>query len=81
MRIDPNAPAYPFVAPTRRASSPGLTIRAEMAKAAMQGILANPKSLEYYHALGGPVGRGIGRDAVLCAMELITALNESEDKP
>ena len=62
-KIDPNAPAIP----TNLNDKPGLTIRQEFAKAAMQGMLA-------YGMTGD-----IGLTAVMHADALIAALNE--DKP
>lgn len=43
--LDPNEPAYPMREPTS-SDNYGLSVRAEFAKAALQGLLANPLVLE-----------------------------------
>lgn len=76
-KIDPNAPAYPsgFAETDREyerpAHEPGLTILAEMAKAAMQGILSNPN----WEPTVIADEHQVAHSALRYADALITALN------
>lgn len=88
MRIDPNAPAYPQticgrdnrgeLVITTDPANPGLSIRAEIAKAAMKGIVAGLWSLDMAPSC---TNKDIALDAIRIADALIAALNESEAKP
>lgn len=74
MKIDPNAPAFPN-APFANESmiwdpSPGLTIRAEIAKDLMVGIMANP-------SLSEVTREGMAKLAVDHADALIAELNRT----
>ncbi len=83
MTIHPNAPAMPgglhatehhFGQPPYE---PGLTIRAELAARAMQGLLANPTILNLASNFTAHP-KAIAIEAIVCADALIAALNESE---
>lgn len=44
-------PAFPFTVPTDNAAYSGMTLRAYIATAALQGLLANPKRYAYIAGL------------------------------
>jgi hypothetical protein len=64
MKIDPNAPAYPY----QLGSQSGLTIRAEIAARIMAGLYS-------YGAIAG-THKGLAENAVQAADALIAALNQ-----
>lgn len=76
MKIDPNAPAFPSEHDTDKYPH-GLTVRAEFAKAAMQGILSNGP---YLASIGTMTKTGIAqviaRHAAEHADALISELNK-----
>jgi len=65
--------AFPFIEPEEddniKAYHPGMTMRDEFAKAAMQGILSDPSSYDLTK---------IAALAVVCADNLIDELNKTE---
>lgn len=80
-KINPNDPAFPVVeqGTAFESVSTGLTIRAELAARAMQGICS---SLNEKYASGGRIDRidamSFAQDAIRCADALIAELNKTE---
>lgn len=70
--INPNNPAFPVVDYGHsEAAGDGMTIRCELAKAAMQGLLANPNEYSVESTINS---------AVEYADALIAALNAADTK-
>lgn len=71
--INPNEPAFPFqeIPAGHKQPNPGMTIRCELAKAAMQGLLANPNEYSVESTINS---------AVEYADALIAALNAADTK-
>lgn len=73
--INPNEPAFPMLETDNPGHRFGMTVRCELAKAAMQGLLANPNTdTDNYDGLA------LCQDAVHMADYMIAALNAADTK-